>query len=47
MISLNASGDLVTDLQSYGVDYEVPCEDSSDGEIVVPQNQSISALFKF
>lgn len=39
MVSLNASRDLVADLQSYGVDYEVPCEDSLDGEIVVPQNQ--------
>ena len=39
MVSLNASCDLVADLQSYGVDYGVPCEDSLDGEIVVPQNQ--------
>jgi len=39
MVSLNASGDLVADLQSYGVDYEVSCEDSSDGKIVVSQNQ--------
>ena len=39
LVSLNASCDLVADLQSYGVDYGVPCEDSLDGEIVVPQNQ--------
>lgn len=39
MVSLSASGDLVADLQSFGVDYEVSCEDSSDGKIVVSQNQ--------
>lgn len=39
MVSINASGDLVADIQSYGVDCEVPREDSSDGEIVVLQNR--------
>ena len=39
MVSLNASCDLVADLQSYGVGYEVPCEDSLEGKIVVPRNQ--------
>ena len=39
MVSLNANDDMVGDLHSYGIDYEVPCEDSSDDAIVVPENQ--------
>ena len=39
MVSLNANDDMVGDLHSYGIDYEVPCEDSSDDAIVLPQNQ--------
>lgn len=39
MVSMHANDDIVGGLHSYGIDYEVPCEDRSDGVIVVPQNQ--------
>lgn len=39
MVSLSAIDDTLADLNSYGIDYEVPIEDSSDGAIVVPPNQ--------
>ena len=39
MVSLNANDGMAGDLYRYGIDYEVPCEDSSDDAIVLPQNQ--------
>ena len=43
MVSLNANDDMVGDLHSYGIDYEVPCEDSSDDAIVVPDTDEEKA----